>query len=69
MLDKDEQLKISFTGLKIFERQEAKVGIFLQSSSGKTVVQYHCLGSLCLWMSFLLRSSAARCPSRAKGLP
>ena len=69
MLDKDEQLKISFTGLKIFERQEAKVGIFLQSSSGKTCVQFYCLGSLCLWMSSRLRSSAKRCPSRAKGLP
>jgi hypothetical protein len=35
MLDSSEQLKISFTGLKIFERQEAKVGIFLQSFSGQ----------------------------------
>ena len=25
MLDRDEQLKVSSTGLKLFERQEAKV--------------------------------------------
>ena len=33
MLDKDEQLKISFTGLKIFERQEAKVRLQISLSS------------------------------------
>ena len=33
MLDKDEQLKISFTGLKIFERQEAKVWLQISLSS------------------------------------
>ena len=27
MLDRDEQLKVSSTGLKLFERQEAKVSI------------------------------------------
>ena len=39
MLDKDEQLKISFTGLKIFERQEAKVRLWLSSGSTSAVPQ------------------------------
>ena len=39
MLDKDEQLKISFTGLKIFERQEAKVRLWLSLGSTSAVPQ------------------------------
>ena len=66
MLDSSEQLKISFTGLKIFERQEAKVGIFLQSSSGQISVQFDGSGSLCLCMNLLLRASAEHYPSRAE---
>ena len=35
MLDRDEQLKVSSTGLKLFERQEAKVSFlpFLKASA------------------------------------